>query len=142
MHWPAKIAAKGELRHGMGHVMDIPPTIMDAFGLPWPKEWQGQSLPASEGRSLTSLFPSNAPSPHQELWWSHSGNRAIRSGDWKLVSAGKDASGQHSPWELYDLSKDRAESHDLAQQMPDRVKELAALWQAREAANRTLANRE
>jgi arylsulfatase A-like enzyme len=142
VHWPAKIAAKGELRHGMGHVMDIPPTIMVALGLPWPKEWQGQSLPAPEGKSLTPLFTTNAPSPHQDLWWSHSGNRAIRSGDWKLVSAGKDSAGNHNPWELYDLSKDRSESHDLAKEMPDRVNELAALWQSREAANRALANRE
>ncbi len=44
------------------------------------------------------------------------------AGDWKIVSlAGK-------PWELYDLSQDRAELNDLATQQPERVKEMSVQW--------------
>ena len=50
-------------------------------------------------------------------------NRALRAGDWKIVAAGKDAS-----WELYDVSSDRSESKNLADQMPEKVRELAANW--------------
>ncbi len=42
----------------------------------------------------------------------------------KLVSiAGK-------PWELYDMSKDREELHDLASSMADKAKSLADLWES------------
>ena len=44
--------------------------------------------------------------------------------DWKLVSEGN-----NGEWELYDLAKDRSETHDLAAKQPDRVRDLAKLWQ-------------
>ena len=31
-------------------------------------------------------------------------------------------------WELYDLDADRTEMHDLAEQYPERVKEMSVLW--------------
>jgi hypothetical protein len=34
------------------------------------------------------------------------------------------------PWELYDMETDRTEMNNLADQQPDKVKELAALWEA------------
>ena len=46
-------------------------------------------------------------------------------GDWKIVSARDDA----DKWSLYNLAKDRAESHDLAAAQPDRVSEMATRWQ-------------
>ena len=46
-------------------------------------------------------------------------------GDWKLVSAG------NAPWELYNLSGDRAEQHNLAEERPEKVKSLAKAWQKR-----------
>ncbi len=59
------------------------------------------------------------------LYWEHEGNRAVRAGDWKLV-----AKGPAGRWELYDLTRDRVEGHDLAGKHPDKVKELAAKWEA------------
>ena len=50
---------------------------------------------------------------HDDLWWAHEGNRAIRVGDWKLVAA------KDEPWELYDLATDRTETRNLAQENPD-----------------------
>ena len=49
-------------------------------------------------------------------------DRAIRVGNWKLVAAKDD------PWELYDLSQDRSEMHDLAASHPDKVRELEQRW--------------
>ena len=45
-----------------------------------------------------------------------------RVGGWKLVAAKGD------PWALYDLKTDRAESQDLAQQQPEKAKQLESLW--------------
>ena len=59
------------------------------------------------------------------VFWHHQGNRALRAGDWKIVSARDDA----NKWCLYNLAKDRAESQDLATSQPDRVSEMATRWQ-------------
>jgi arylsulfatase len=67
----------------------------------------------------------------------HEGNRAIRVGDWKLVAAGANA-----PWELYDLSKDRTETDNLASQHPDKVRKLEQAWTQRLDAFRRLATRD
>jgi arylsulfatase len=74
---------------------------------------------------------------HEDLWWEHEGNRAVRVGDRKLVAAGKDG-----PWELYDLAADRTETRDLAAERPGEVRELARRWQRRWDEFTTLAREE
>jgi len=122
-HWPAGITARGELRETPAHLVDIVPTLLELTGTTKPKEWQGQPIPAAPGKSLTPAFAKDVAIERESLWWLHEGNKAIRVGDWKLV-ASKD-----QPWSLYDLRTDRAEQNDLAAKMPDKVKELSALWQ-------------
>ena len=39
------------------------------------------------------------------------------------------AAGREAAWELYDLTTDRSEEKNLAAKMPDKVKELGAIWQ-------------
>ena len=133
VHWPAGIAAKGELRRQMVHVIDIPPTILELAGVTPPKEYGGQPVPPMQGRSfLAALSDPRAP-VHEELWWCHEGHRAIRVGDWKLVAA------KDTPWELYDLATDRSETHNLADREPARVAELEAAWNRIADQCRTLA---
>ena len=122
-HWPAGIAAHGELRETPAHIVDIVPTLLDLTGATKPKEWQGQPIPLAPGKSLVPAFAKDVPIARESLWWLHEGNKALRVGDWKLVAA------KDQPWSLYDLRTDRAEQNDLAAKMPDKVKEMAALWQ-------------
>ena len=121
VHWPAGITARGELRHTPAHVIDFVPTVLDSAGIEKPREWDGEPIPAAPGRSLLPAFAKDVTIARDSLWWLHEGNRAIRVGDWKLVAANGD------PWELYDLKTDRAEQHNLAAQMPDKVTELGSL---------------
>jgi len=121
--WPAGIAAHGELRHTPGHVVDIVPTILELTGTQKPAEWNGQPMPPAPGKSLVAALKSDVTIERPSLWWLHEDNKAIRVGDFKLVAAKGDA------WELYDLKTDRAEQNNLAAKMPEKVKELAALWQ-------------
>ena len=72
----------------------------------------GACVPAFAGKPLD----------RDALFWEHEGNRAVRSGDWKLVAK------HDKPWELYDLSKDRVESTNLASKMPEKVEQLAAKY--------------
>lgn len=123
VHWPAGIKAKNELRHTPAHVIDIVPTVLALAGVDKPKDWQGEPIPAAPGKSIVDAFAKDQTIARESLWWLHEGNRAIRMGDWKLVAA------KDTPWELYDLKTDRAEQHNLADKMPDKVKELEQAWQ-------------
>jgi arylsulfatase len=123
-HWPKGITARGELRHNPAHLIDVVPTALELAGTMHPKTWKDQPVPAPPGRSLVPAFARDGAVKHDSLWWLHEENRAIRVGDWKLVAAKGD------PWELYDLSRDRGESQDLATKYPDRVRELEKLWTA------------
>lgn len=126
VHWPKGIAAKGELRHTPGHVIDIPPTVLDLdeerLGIDFEDD---DSPPAVEGLSLLPTFAKDTDLKRQALWWLHEENKAIRVGNWKLVAAKGD------PWALYDLSQDRGELKNVAAEHPDQVKELQTEWQRR-----------
>ena len=121
-HWPHGIHAPGELRHSLGHVVDLAPTIVELAGGGWPTEVAGHGLPPSPGQSLVPTFAKDTDD-ERTLWWLHEGNRALRSGRFKLVAAKGD------PWELYDMTRDQSEMHDLASQLPDTAKQLAAEWE-------------
>jgi arylsulfatase len=124
VHWPAGISTKGELRHSPAHLIDIVPTVLEAAGIAKPAQWDGKPLPPAPGRSLLPAFSQDVTVPREALWWLHEGNRAIRSGNWKLVASKND------PWELYDLSNDRAESNNLIASHPEIAADLEKKWNA------------
>ena len=134
VHWPAGIPARGELRTTPGHVIDLVPTVLAAAGGQPATTWQGRPVPPAPGKSLLPAFAKDVTVARDSLWWLHEGNRALRVGDWKIVAAGK-----ASPWELYDVSADRSESRDLAADKPDKVRELAAIWEKQTAEHAALA---
>ncbi|WP_425616442.1 arylsulfatase [Anatilimnocola sp. NA78] len=130
MHGPGLkgdgVKSNGALVHQPGHVIDIVPTILEIAQVESAKVQDGQPVPPRPGK----LVGNDA---HRALWFLHEENRAIRVGDWKLVAL------KGQPWELYDLSKDRSEQHNLAEKHPDKVKELEAAWQKQFDENRALA---
>lgn len=123
VHWPRGIKQKNELRRTPAHVIDIVPTILELVGVTKPLQWQGVDIPAAPGRSLVRAFEQDVIIQRECLWWLHEGNRAVRVDDWKLVAT------NDGPWELYDLSVDRAEQNDLAARMPEKVIQLQTTWQ-------------
>jgi arylsulfatase A-like enzyme len=133
-HWPAQISKgrNGKFENQPGHLVDIMPTVLAAAGASYPAEIRGKkSIPLS-GASLLPALAGKKISRKEPIFFMHEGNRAVRSGKWKLVAKWKE------PWELYDMDADRTELHNLAQQRPDLVKELAAVhdkWAERTSAD-------
>jgi len=109
-------------------------TCIDISSSDYPKVVNERMIHSYEGESLASLFKGESTSG-RPLFWEHEGNRAIRYGDWKLVSefpgtwAPVRAYEKQGQWELYNIVNDRTETTDLASEMPEKVKELEALWQ-------------
>ena len=140
VHWPRGIAARGELRHNVGHVIDLVPTLLEVAGSEATRYLEQRAAsnqisrgPAFPGHSLVPVFAKDKTVARDYLWWSHEGNRALRVGDWKLVAAAE------QPWELFDLSRDRTETSDLAAEHRDRVRDLEQLWTERMNEFRELA---
>jgi arylsulfatase len=78
---------------------------------------------------LTGRAPGRAPQVASELF----GQPYVRDGDWKLVSAYAPDGAPPKPdqpyrWRLFNLSRDRGETHDLAAEQPERVATLKATW--------------
>jgi arylsulfatase A-like enzyme len=99
------------------------PTLLDIVGLPAkPVDANGPSEFA--GDSLKNAISIDDVSNTQDiLWWMHEENAALRMGDYKIVKAANEA------WQLYDLSKDRIESHDLSIEQPDRLSSMIGKWE-------------
>ena len=122
-HWPQGLRTEpGTITHQPAHLIDILPTLVELAGAEYPEEFAGRAITPVQGRSLVPIFQGEQRIGHEWLYFQFSDNRALRRGDWKIVSA------RGGPWELYDLAADRTELNDLADQHPDKVQELAQQW--------------
>ncbi len=116
--WPAKL--KPGIYEEPVIALDFLPTALAAAG-------GGKGQPKDRPLDGVDLIPwlsgEKKGPPHEALFWRSGGPdgiHAMRRGSWKLVRL---AGGQP---ELYDLSQDIAEAHDVAAQNPAVVAELTA----------------
>ena len=122
VHWPAGGLASRRIVRTPFQLTDVLPTLLDAAGVDYPKEYRGREVPPPEGRSMLPALR-GAPVPDATLFWEHLGNAAVRRGRWKLVRE------HRGRWELYDMDGDRSEMNDLANWHSGLVTELAAEYQ-------------
>jgi arylsulfatase len=125
-HWPAGIATerRGQLEHQPGHLVDLMPTVVELCGATYPTEFNGHKIQPMEGTSLVPALAGKPIDRQAPIFWEHEGNRAVRSGKWKLVMKYK------GPWELYDMENDRTERQNLIKEEPELAKDLISQWEA------------
>ena len=135
VHWPAGIAARGELRHQWCHVTDITPTLLDLLGIEPPAVIDGVAQSPLEGTSFAaSIRAAGAPTAKRVQYFEMFGQRAIWADGWKAIHrhrpivVGGGAKLAELGWELYHIDEDPTECHDLAERHPELVRELAQRW--------------
>lgn len=133
---PFIIRWKGHLPEGRSDArpiiqLDVLPTALAAAGVAVRPEWKVDGV-----NLLPYLTGQNAGLPHDALYWRFGERMAVRQGDWKLVRmtprppVGDSATAVDlSAAELYNITDDIAETHNLAGQAPEKARALAALWQ-------------
>jgi len=122
--WPALIKQGGAITHQVGHIVDVMATCLHVARTEYPSRVRGRKIVPLEGKSLLPIFAGRQRKGHEALFWEFMRNKAVRKGKWKLVTVG------NNPWELYDMEADRTEQHDRASKIPEKVKELAGLYEA------------
>jgi arylsulfatase len=149
IRWPGHTKDSGTLRTQFAHVTDIMPTVLEAAGVPVPQMVNGAKQQPIDGKSLEYAFENaRAAEPPRTQYFEMLGNRAIYKDGWlantvparvpwEFGAASKDTYGDYK-WQLYDLRHDYSQSHDLAAQHPDKLKELQELFLAEARRNQVL----
>ncbi len=114
LSWPKRIN-KPSIVHEPTHIIDIAATIYDAAQAVYPKEYNGNPITALEGSSFLEVLNEGNWERTDSIYWEHEGSRAMRDGEWKLVSEVGEG------WELYNMSEDRTELNNLAEKEKDRL---------------------
>jgi len=134
IHWPKGIKARGEVRSQYHHCIDIVPTIYECCGVTPPDTVLGYEQTELPGVSMAYSFDAgDAPTRKVIQYYEMLGTRGLWHQGWKVVAEhGPMPSNighfDQDPWQLFHTDSDRAEAHDLAEQHPEKVKELVELW--------------
>jgi len=138
--WPARINDAGGIRTQFHHIIDMVPTILEATGINAPEMVNGIKQSPIEGVSMAYTFDkanANATTTHKTQYFEMVSNRGIYSDDWYA-----NTTPPHGPWilnaplppindykwELYNLTADYSQANDLAAKMPDKLKQMQALF--------------
>lgn len=145
---PNSIAPLAESRTGVitdvfCTVMDIVPTCLELAGLSHPAQYKGREIAPLRGRSwvkFLSLAHSGTKSKDSSseihgqdyvMGFEIAGSGAVRRGDWKITFVPAPRGPQK--WELFNIRQDPGEVHDLAEEKPEMLKEMLALWEVYKA---------
>ena len=156
--WPKRIKADTAMRDQFTHVIDVGPTMLEAAGIPEPDTVDGITAGADGRHQLplllrrrrcpraahpAALRDVRARAMYKDGWWAASRPDRL---PWDvspetLAQFGPDADwdpDRDVGWELYDLSNDFSQAHDVAADHPDKVHELQELWWVEAERNRVL----
>jgi arylsulfatase A-like enzyme/uncharacterized membrane protein len=155
--WPKRIKPDGAVRSQFSHVIDIAPTVLDAAGIPEPKQVDGIEQEPMDGTSFAHTFAdANAEERHTVQYFEFAGSRAIYKDGWwacamldrlpwdlspetlKRWGPGSGWDPDKDNWELYYLPDDFSQANDLAEKNREKLEELKALFWVEAERNHVL----
>jgi arylsulfatase len=130
LNWPARIAARGEVRGQFAHACDLVPTLLEVVGIEAPANIAGVAQMPLEGESFAASLTDAAAQPRRApQYFEMFGHRGLWRDGWKAVAyhpLGRPFADDR--WELYHLDADFSETQDLATVAPERLAALIQTW--------------
>ena len=140
--WPGHIKDGGAIRRQFHHLIDVVPTILEAASIAAPDSLNGIKQRPMDGVSMAYTWDkanANAPSRRTTQYFEMLGNRAIYNDGWVAATTPATIPWELSTatppdvitgykWELYNVSEDPTESNDLAAKMPEKLRQMQALF--------------
>jgi len=140
--WPARIKDKGALREQFMHVIDVVPTILEVTGITAPEHVDGIKQAPIEGTSFAYTFDeknAKAPSRHTTQYFEMMGQWAmyhegwlmstkVNRAPWQAFEAANPDPLNSQVFQLYDLTKDFSQAHDIAAENPQKVVEMRKMF--------------
>ncbi|MFV0442384.1 MAG: sulfatase [Planctomycetaceae bacterium] len=123
VRWPGVVQPEST-SHAVVGPIDLYPTILDMVAADKPS---GQIF---DGVTLVPVLKQTGSLPRDAYftWFPHNQSGVVvRQGDWKLIRRFEPTDESPTGRELFNLRNDLSETHNLAEQMPDKVQELDAL---------------
>ena len=135
LNYPASKEGAGRYDEFLS-VMDVMPTFLALAGVDHPQQFQGREILPMKGASMAAILDGQKSAihpPEYTMGWQLNNHRALKKGNWKIVMT-------HPPlgdgtWNLYDLSKDPFEHHDLSDAYPIKLEALIHEWDEYVAEN-------
>lgn len=119
IRWGDHVKHKGGIDYQPAQFIDIMSTCCELAGTTYPKEYKGRKIIPTPGMSILPIVEGKKM-PERYIYNEHEGNRMVRKGDWKLVSANF----RGDEWELYNIKEDRTEQNNLIKKYPQKAAEL------------------
>jgi arylsulfatase len=143
--WPSRIQDRGAIRTQFVHVTDIAPTLLELAGVEPPTAVNGAMQMSFDGVSFAdTMLRDDIPSRPRTQYFENWGNRALYHNGWIAAQrisepwSGRRLS-ETPEWELYDLTTDFSEAHDLSADFPEMLDSLKRLYFAEAARNGVLS---
>lgn len=111
VRWPGRVKG-GAVSDHLLCFQDVMPTLA---------ELTKTACPKTDGISfLPTLLSEPGQQTHSYLYWEYVKQRAVRMNQWKAYRNG------NAPWELYDLSNDVQEKHNIADEHPGVLEKMTS----------------
>ena len=147
--WPARIRHDTKIRSQFTHVDDIAATIYDILNITPPDFYNGVAQEPLDGKSFAATFDdADAKLSKNIQYFEIMGSRGIYKDGWFAGTFGPrvpwNPAASHlanwnpdnDVWELYDLSKDYSQAHDIAKENPEKLREMKDAFTVEAAKNK------
>ncbi len=138
--WPKGIEDHGEIRNQYHHIIDVMPTVLEAAGIPAPVTVDGIKQQPIDGKSMVYSFDDADAAPVRTTqYYEVMGNRGIyhdgwlantrpRNMPWNIAAVRDGSDITEYEWELYHIDKDFSQSENLADEYPQRLKQMQEVF--------------